>query len=139
MRFTLTASLALALVASVTASPAVAGHRRQECRFGRSDRAVRRTIRCAVDRYHVPGGRRHALAIARRESGFECGADNPTSTAGGVYQVLIGTWKGWHRRLHPWWRRWGLARSRYNCRANVMASIRVAHASGWIPTWRLTA
>lgn len=120
--------------------PAPAGVRAQ-CRFQGMDRGkwtdheVKATIRCATDHYQVAGGTRKALCVARHESGFEATANNTRSTALGVYQVLVDTWSGWHGHLRSrWWHRgWELSHSRLNARANVIVSIRIAHAGGWGP------
>lgn len=119
--------------------------RKQECKYqtydghvGYSDREVKITIRCAVNKFPVPSsylgnGLETALAIANRESGFTCHADNPTSSAYGVYQVVDGTWSSWHSHLPmEWWHdKFQLNHDRGHCRVNVMVSIRIAHSQGW--------
>lgn len=135
----------VALVLALSGNMGVAGSnadREAQCRYqyangqaGWTDREVKKLIACAVSRYPVSGGLDKALYIANRESGFECRANNPNSSAFGVYQVISSTWTSWHAGLPPrWWhRRWELMHSRGNCRANVMVSIRIAHSGGWGP------
>lgn len=64
---------------------------RSDGRHGYTDREIRRTIRCAVRRWPVPGGPSFAIAVARCESGFEAEAYN-AGGYGGVYQQSIRRW-----------------------------------------------
>jgi hypothetical protein len=84
---------------------------------------VKRTIRCATRRWHVAGGPRKALSVARCESGFDPRAYG--SGNAGVFQQALTYWRGRARR-------YGFPRaSAYNGRANVIVSVRMAHAGGW--------
>lgn len=71
-----------------------------------------------------------ALAIANRESHFNCAAKNPRSSASGVFQTL-----SLHR---PRAQRLGLAWSDVtgpSCYADVMLAFDIWRTNGWIP-WR---
>lgn len=94
---------------------------------------VRWTIKCAVKRWPVPGGIDEARCIARRESGLRQFADNPTSSASGVYQFVSGTWSGLRTHLHRVFRHQHMAKSVWNARSNVLGAIRIAHGGGWGP------
>ena len=59
------------------------------------------------------------LKIARCESGFNPKAKNPTSTATGVYQVIIGTWK--HFKCEG---------ERTNAEDNIKCGMKIAKTSG---------
>ncbi len=87
---------------------------------------VQQLIRCAAHRWPVPGGAPKALDVARCESGF-----NPTAYSGysggnaGVFQQNVVYWPGRAATYgFPGW-------SPFNGRANVIVSIRMAHAGGW--------
>lgn len=132
--------LCAALIGCCTfVAPVVQASKRERCRFQDldnhkwTDHEVRATIRCYAARWRVPGGRARALEIARRESGFEWDANNPASTALGVYQPLRGTWASWRDRFRKVDRREDWARGRKNARANVGYSLAVASRSGWDP------
>lgn len=112
--------------------------RHDRCRYeswsrgnGFTDHEVTLLIDCAVD--HFPTSRSTAHYVAQRESGLECRAANPYSTAGGVYQVVIGTWGSWWSAIHDRFAGWNLHSNRYLCRANVLISIAAAHRWGWGP------
>jgi hypothetical protein len=118
----------------------VGPHTAPSCRFryydGRqvfSKFEVRSTIRCAVKRWPVPGGLDYALSIARRESGFNWNADNPYSSASGVYQFVSGTWAGQMQNRTDLIKQQDLSRSVWNARSNVLIAIRYAHGAGWGP------
>lgn len=108
-----------------------------ECRFARydgrrgfTDTEVRKTIRCGVERWPVPGGVDAALSVAACESGFE------TRTGGsylGVYQFAPSTWASNRARFRTLGRRWDLSWSGLNGRANVTVAIKVASTTGWGP------
>lgn len=117
--------------------------RSERCRFrwldgrrGFSDWEVKKTIRCAVQHWSVPGGAEGALCIAVKESGLNEWADNPYSTAAGVYQFVASTWESVKAIFEmPWWK---LRESVYNARSNIVRAIRKAHAGwSWWPTWRV--
>ncbi len=89
------------------------------------DAAVRRLIRCAEQRWSVPGGARKAIAVARCESGFE--PDAYSSGNAGIYQHATRYWPGRARR-------WGFRGwSAYNGRANIMVTLRMVQRTGWSP------
>jgi hypothetical protein len=94
-------------------------------------REVRLTIRAAVDRWSVPGGTREALAVAGCESGLSPKAENPYSSASGVYQIVHATWVSWRSSISGIARRFRLKRSVFNARANVIVAIVHAHRYGW--------
>lgn len=145
MRRVILILLLVAAMVPVTGAPAKAHHKRpcgihwrlrpiaehqDEIRA-----AVRRLIRCAAGRWSIPGGAEKALDVARCESGFW-----PWAVGGGVN---LGVFQHrdiyWRSRalihLEPYWR-WGIRRasvSAFNARANVLVSIRMAHAGGWGP------
>lgn len=92
----------------------------------RSTYQLKRTIRCAARRWHVAGGPRKAISVARCESGFSPDAYNPSGYAG-VYQQATRYWPG---RSDTY----GFPdHSVYNGRANIMVSVRMAHRVGWYP------
>ena len=94
---------------------------------------VRATIRCAVRRWPVPGGLETALYIARRESGLNWNAANPTSSASGVYQFVSGTWYSQVSARRDFIKTQHLSSSVWNARSNVLIAIRSAHGAGWGP------
>lgn len=102
---------------------------------------VKALIRCAVDRWSVPGGVSKALSIADCESSFwpwARGYDNL-----GVFQHKDDYWlsrvdhflkRSWFPD-HQWERIHRDARlypgAAFLARANVIIAIRMAHSSGW--------
>ncbi len=100
---------------------------------GWSNTDVKQAIRCAVDHWHVSGGPRKALSVARCESGFNEHDRNPVSSAAGVYQFLSSTWTAVKRHYRKVSRRFSLSDRVLNARANVVLAIRYAHAGGWSP------
>src|SRR3989304_3136233 len=122
MRRTLT--LLLAGVLLLPTHEAQATWRHDRCRYqglehrSWTDTEVRKTIRCAVDHWRVPGGRHKALDVARLESGFEARALSPAGHRG-VYQFSDPTWRATTERFREFRRRWDVKRHVYNARANV--------------------
>lgn len=144
-KFTLAVALAAVLAGTATPASAVVFRHDQDarvpsCKYRTSDGysghhfsvdEVRWTIKCGVRRWPVPGGRQTALCIARRESGLRQFADNPTSSASGVYQFVSGTWDGVRSHLRHVFGHQRMAHSVWNGRSNVLAAIRTAHGGGW--------
>jgi hypothetical protein len=137
-----TLAIALGLVVSSWtgshADPLSPVGRHRQCRYessnghaGYTDWEARQTIRCAVD--HFPTSLATAFYVAARESGYECKAQNPVSSATGVYQVVSGTWESWWSVLAPRLEGWGIRNNRRLCRANILVSIASAHRWGWSP------
>jgi hypothetical protein len=122
----LTAATLLAPLA-LPVTPANAGNRVKDwvCDYKWRDSTyqVKRLIRCAARRWKVSGGPQKALDVARCESHF-----NPTAYSNGnagVFQQRVRYWKARART-------YGFAgASVYNGRANVIVSVRMAHAGGW--------
>ncbi|GBC87216.1 hypothetical protein HRbin12_01218 [bacterium HR12] len=104
-------------------------------------RRVRALIRCAVERWDVPGGADKAIAVARCESGFWPWANGDGNL--GVFQHRDRYWQDRVRRLlrERWFSRRQWERidrdatvhpgAAYLARANVLVAVRMAHASGW--------
>lgn len=85
---------------------------------------VRQLIRCAARHWHVTGGPDKAIRVARCESRLDPSAYNPAGYLG-VFQQARTYWPDRADR-------YGFdGRSAYNGRANVIVSIRMAHATGW--------
>ncbi len=105
-----------------------------ECRMGPygSDSHVRDLIRCAHNRVGEHGLIPMALYIAERESGYEPHAENPYSTAAGLFQWLESSWPGTrfpkmaHRYSYP-------SFNRMNARASAFVSARVMKQGGCDP------
>ena len=89
------------------------------------------TIHCAID--HFATAHAEADYVANRESGMECKAQNPTSSAAGVYQIVEGTWASWWSTLHSRFAGWGLRDNRLLWRSHVLVAILAAHRWGWSP------
>lgn len=126
-----------ALLIGVTPAHATKRPLHHACRFQLSDNRegwtpleVKRTIRCAVRRWPVPGGLSRAFYIANRESRFHQYAYNPSGCAG-VYQWARGTWANVLPSFPPLYR--VLGHSVFNARSNVMYAIKHAHTRGWGP------
>lgn len=73
---------------------------KEQCRFAKngewSNVEVRDLIRCATIRVDNMKDTDAALAIAERESGFQEQAQNPSSSAGGLFQWLDSSWPWYH-------------------------------------------
>lgn len=97
-------------------------------------------IRCATDRWPVPGGIKKALDVAYCESG-----DNlwPWAHYMGSLGVFQQNGRYWQDRVNTYLKRdwfpgkWNrihrVPEGAYNARANVLVSIQMAHRSGWGP------
>jgi len=100
---------------------------------------VKGLIRCAVRRWPVSGGADFAVRVAECESSLYPWAY--ANRNAGVFQHRIDYWVGRvDRYLRPQWfnqRQWErlheLPRGAFHTRANVLISIRMAHAGGWGP------
>ena len=140
----LVAALALAVMpatASAYSNNYTKGQR-QDCRFARNGRysvsESRDTFRCTYRRI-APGKVRVARRIISRESGWRTRARNPSSTAGGLLQSLIGTWHSVCRHFKEVRRRWGFGRScnRFNARHALVLG--ATHMKRWgTDAWSLT-
>lgn len=114
--------------------PASAHHREGPCDVHRrDDESVqlhsKRVIRCAVERWSVPGGAEKAICIADAESGL-----NPeASSAGGVYLGLFQHQaEAWPDRYREWTREsWELDDSALSGRTNAIVTARIVNAEGW--------
>jgi hypothetical protein len=90
---------------------------------------VKRTIRCAVAHYPVPGGANKAMYIAWRESRYDPYAVNPNGRFKGIYQQGTSWWQSrYHTYGFPYLRDHIL-----NARTNNIVSIRMVHRHGWGP------
>lgn len=105
------------------------------------DRRMRRLIRCAVARWHVSGGARKAISVARCESSLWPWANGGSHL--GIYQHRDLYWKSRVENLldKDWFseRKWKRIHrdasihpgAAFHARANVLVAIRMAHRSGW--------
>lgn len=84
---------------------------------------VEKLIRCAAERWSVPGGPDKAVAVARCESGMNPYREG--SGVGGVFQHSLRYWP--ERATRFGFDGWSV----YNGRANVMVAIQYAHLYGW--------
>lgn len=102
-------------------------------------RKVRGLIRCAEDRWDVPGGAPKAIAVAECESGLWPWAHGNGNL--GIFQQREPYWVGRARTYlerswfsaHRWERILTVPQGAYLARANVLVSIRMAHRGGWGP------
>lgn len=100
---------------------------------------VKRIIRCAVERWPVPGGASKAISVATCESGlwpWAVGGDNL-----GIFQHKDDYWMSRVRTyLKPRWfndSQWERLTTKpsgaFLARANILVSIKMAHRGGWGP------
>jgi hypothetical protein len=126
----------LALALLLPAAPALAEHDDGPCdvhrREGEAVRAhMKRIIRCATDRWSVPGGAEKAICIADAESHLNPDAVSAGGTYLGLYQHLA---EAWPERYEEWTRRaWELDESALSGRTNAIVTIRMVHENGWGP------
>ena len=126
---------------SGTAQDDIKPWRSDECRFGGVDQAawtvreIKLTMDCAIDKWSVPGGFDKALDVALCESGADL-KDPGGDGYAGTFQQSERYWSDRQSRLEP--RSWDrdLSENAANPRANVVVSIRMAHASGWERDWK---
>jgi len=91
----------------------------------------RRLIRCATERWEVPGGADKAICIADAESNL-----NPRATsAGGEFLGLFQhSAEAWPERYDEWTRpAWELDANALSGRTNAIVTIRMVNDAGWGP------
>ena len=101
----------------------------------REDETVRqlskRLIRCAADRWAVPGGAEKAVCIARAESGL---VPDAVSSRGEYLGLFQHSAEAWPARFEEWAREsWGLDESALSGQTNAIVTIRMVNANGWGP------
>jgi hypothetical protein len=88
-----------------------------------------RLIKCAVDRWAVPGDAEKAICIAQRESGLIPTATSPTGQYVGLFQHSAAEWPN---RYAEWTRpSWQLKENPLNGRTNAIVTMRIVNAEGW--------
>lgn len=98
---------------------------------------VKLTIKCGEQKF--PSSLTTAMAVADRESNFQQFADNPYSSASGVYQFISSTWQSLRfTHLKKFSDRWDVEASVWNARANIMIALKWAQVANWCPTWGST-
>jgi hypothetical protein len=118
------------------AFPANAEHRDGPCDLHqREDESVRalskRLIRCAADRWDIPGGAQRAICVADHESHLNPEAVSSGGTYVGLFQHLADAWPD---RYEAWTRRaWHLDESPLSGRSNAIVTVRMINADGWGP------
>lgn len=129
-------AVAVAALLVLTVAPGASSHHATgPCDFHRNDRSVRAhsrdQIRCATDRWTVPGGADVALCIAKRESGLLPWAESVDGLNKGLFQQHVDYWDGnydaYTRRV------WSLPKRILSGRTNTIVSIRMARDVGWGP------
>jgi hypothetical protein len=131
-------AVALMLVVGFAVLPgtAHATHRPGPCHLHRivdepTPHYVKRLIRCATDRWIVPGGADKAICIARRESGLDPTATSKTGEFLGLYQHMASVWPD---RYETWtFAAWELRANALNGRTNTVVTMRMVNANGWGP------
>ena len=86
---------------------------------------IKQLIRCAARRWSVPGGAYKAIEVADCESHLDPGARTSSGSYAGLYQQSTHYWPSRSSQFGQG------DRSVFNGRANVIVSIRMAHATGW--------
>ena len=94
---------------------------------------VHKLLACAEAHFPVLGGYPQVHYITTRESGDYCRAQNPYSSALGLYQIVQGTWDSWYSTLHRVVRTWGIHYNRARCRNAALLGTIAAHRWGWQP------
>jgi hypothetical protein len=89
----------------------------------RGDWHVKRLIRCAAQRWPVPGGGVKAIAVADCESHLDPRALSSSGSYAGLFQQSTRYWPSRAKQFGQH------HRSVYNGRANVIVSIRMVHAA----------
>ena len=123
----------VAILCLATPAKATGEWRWDECRMNAgsstwTSREVKQVIRCAVQKWNVPGGIRTAISIASCESGSDL-QDPGGDGYAGPFQQSERYWPDRRRFYKP--TGWVLQHSAEQPRANVIVSIRMAHGSGW--------
>jgi len=90
---------------------------------------IKQLIRCAARRWSVPGGALKAIAVADCESHLNPRALSSSGSYAGLFQQSTHYWPS---RAQAFGQR---DRSVYNGRANVIVSIRMAHAARSWSDW----
>ena len=90
---------------------------------------MRRLIRCAAHRWPVPGGGYKAIAVADCESNLGPTALSDSGSYAGLFQQSTLYWPSRARTFGQ------NDRSVFNGRANVIVSIRMAHAARSWGAW----
>jgi len=127
--------LALALL-SLPASALARTARVGPCDLRRGDaesaRAFsKRLIRCAAERWEVPGGSDKAICIADAESGLDPEATSADGEYLGLFQHRA---EAWPDRYRTWTRpSWDLDSSALSGRTNAVVTMRMVNADGWGP------
>lgn len=132
-RYTVVVLAVIAGMGSV-AGPARADVRPGPCHLHRAEDETiqhfsKRVIRCAADRWTIPGGADKAICIARRESGLDPSATSSGGDFLGLFQHMASDWP---RRYSSWTKQsWELGTSALNGRTNTVVTIRIVDAVGW--------
>jgi hypothetical protein len=126
--------VALALLSAPL--PAQAHHRPGPCDVHQADdESVRsyskRLIKCAAERWEVPGGAEKAICIADAESGLNPAASSAHGEYLGLFQHSA---EAWPERYDAWTRdEWKLDESALSGRTNAIVTMRMVNANGWGP------
>ena len=134
MRGTRLLAPAAVCVALAIPATATAHHGDGPCDVHRRDgeritRHSKRLIRCATERWEVPGGAARAICIADAESGLDPSAESEDGTYLGLFQHLA---EAWPERYETWTRPgWDLDESALSGRTNAIVTIRMVSAGGW--------
>src|SRR3712207_3077276 len=130
LRIALAALTAVPLLVPFAGRAAPAGPYDLPLRDGETvARRMVRIIRCATERWPVPGDAGRAICIAERESGLDPKAASPGRTNLGIYQHSAVEWPD---RYETWTRNvWELDESALIGRTNIIVAIRMANAAGW--------
>jgi len=129
-RLILTVALLAVTTAFLPATSASAASAAQVCtQPAKHPAGVKALIQCVAPRLGVSTSK--ALSIAWRESHYQPGAQNPYSSACGVYQFVSGTWSA-VVRLYLYGHALGPV-SCTNGRMNVFLAMRYVRHGGWGP------
>jgi hypothetical protein len=135
MRRALVAALASASLLAPAATSATNAEARSvplrvcEYEWQRGTWHIKQLIRCAASRWSVPGGAVKAIEVGDCESHLDAGARSSGGSYAGLYQQSTRYWPSRATRFGQG------DRSVFNGRANIIVSIRMAHADGSWSTW----